>query len=287
MPHEDSFITLRGHRHRYIDTGDEKPSLLLLHGLSCSLDIFEQALPILSKPFRVLALDLLGFGQSDKPRTATYSLELYGSLIQEFMEKTAGNSGLPRYGLGHSMGGKYLLAAELLHPGSFDKLVLSNTDGFTELPGWVRTISWPGIRQLLKRIMTTETVATKVFSASFRYPETVDKASFAKNLRVARNRDAIDTVMALNRHYRLLDLAHTGLRKRLHTLDVPVMILWGDHDQYISPSVAGTAHEEIPGSELYVFENCGHSPMLEYPELFSEIVTGFLTNEKKQHPPCS
>ena len=287
MSHEDSFITLQGHRHRYIDTGGDNPSLLLLHGISCSLDFFEQVVPLFSKSFRVLAFDLLGFGRSDKPKKAPYSLELYGSLIREFLEKTAGKSRAQIFGLGHSMGGKYLLAAELLHPGTIDKLVLSNTDGFTELPGWVRTISWPGIRQLLKQLMTSEAVATKAFRAGFRYPETIDEDSFAKNLLVARNRDAVDTVMALNRNYRQLDLAHTGLRKRLQTLKVPVMILWGDHDQYISPSVAGTVHEEIPGSELYVFENCGHSPMLEYPELFSEIVSGFLLNDKKQHPPCS
>lgn len=88
--------------------------------------------------------------------------------------------------------------------------------------------------------------------------------------------------MALNRNFRQLDLARTGLRQELHRLDTPVLILWGDHDQYISPSVARVAHNEIPGSELYIFKNCGHAPMLEYPESFSSIVTGFFLNNRSQ-----
>ncbi len=276
MPIEESFISLQGHRHRYIDTGGEKPSLLLLHGIACSLDIFEQAVPILSRSFRVLAMDLLGFGDSDKPEQAPYSLELYASLIREFVEKTAGNSRVPRFGLGHSMGGKYLLATELLHPGTLGKMVLSNTDGFSELPPWTRVINWPVFRQVLRPLITSESVAKPIFRASFHSPEKIDEASFEKNLLVARNREAAETLMVLHRNHRRLDLARTGLRQRLHMLNMPVLILWGDHDQYISPSVAGTVHREIPGSELHVFENCGHSPMLEHPEPFSAVVTRFL-----------
>lgn len=275
-----STIVLGGHKHRYLDTGDSKPTLLLLHGISCSLDFFEQVVPILSRSFRVLALDLLGFGESDKPSKNLYSLKLYASLIKEFLEKTLNGEHTEMFALGHSLGGKYLLATELLYPGSFNKLVLSNTEGFAEQPFWVRGISLPGIKQILKKVFTSESVASKAFKTAFHDHERVDHVSYEKNLFISRDREAIETVMALNRNFRQLDLSRTGLRQQLDKLNIPVLILWGDHDQYISPSVARTAHKEIPGSELHIIENCGHAPMLEYPELFSKKVARFLLNDE-------
>ncbi len=281
MPQNSSTIVLGGHKHRYFDTGSSGPTLLLLHGISCSLDFFEQAVPFLSRSFRVLALDLLGFGGSAKPKQAPYSLELYASLIREFLKKTLATGNREVFALGHSMGGKYLLATELLHPGSFNKLVLSNTDGFAEQPFWVRGISLPGIKQVLKRVFTSEQVASKAFKTAFYNSGQVNNSSYEKNLMVSRDREAIETVMALNRNFRELDLSRTGLRHQMDRLNIPVLILWGDHDQYISPSVACIARNEIPGSELYIFKNCGHAPMLEYPESFSSIVARFLLNDER------
>lgn len=275
MSDNGSTIILGGHKHRFFDSGGSKPALLLLHGISCSLDFFEEAIPFLSLSFRVLALDLLGFGGSAKPKKAPYSLKLYSSLIIEFLEKTRNPGNNTVFAAGHSMGGKYLLATELFYPGSFDKLILSNTDGFADQPVWVRGISLPGIRQILKKVFTSESVASKAFKTAFHNPERVNNIAYAKNLMVSRDKDAIDTVMSLNRKFRQLDLARTGLRQQLNRLNVPVLILWGDHDRYIAPSVARIVHNEIPDSELYIFKNCGHAPMLEYPESFSTIVTRF------------
>lgn len=277
-----STIVLGGHKHRYLDTGDSsKPMLLLLHGISCSLDFFEQTIPLLSRSFRVLAFDLLGFGGSAKPKKAPYSLNLYSSLIIEFLAKTRNNENEKTFAVGHSMGGKYLLSTALLYPDSFDKLVLSNTDGFIEQPGWVRGISLPGIKQVLKKVFSSKLVSSKVFNTAFHNPKRVNNVSYKKNLAVSRDKDAIETVMALNRNHKQLDFSKTGLRQQLGRLDIPVLILWGDHDLYISPSIARIVHNEIPGSELYIFKNCGHSPMLEYPESFSNKVVRFLLNDEQ------
>lgn len=281
MHHNGSTIILGGHKHRFFDSGGSKPTLLLLHGISCSFDFFEQVIPLLSRSFRVLALDLLGFGGSDKPKNAPYSLELYSFLIKEFLDKTRRVESKGMFALGHSMGGKYLLATEILYPGMFNKLVLSNTDGFAEQPVWVRGISLPGIKQVLKKAFSSEPVASKAFKTAFHNPERVNSISYKKNLLISRDRKAIDTVMALNRNFRRLDLSRTGLRQDLGRINIPVLILWGDHDQYISPSVARKAHKEISGSELHIFKDCGHAPMLEYPEPFSKKVTRFLLEEKQ------
>ncbi|MCF8381974.1 MAG: alpha/beta hydrolase [Chlorobium sp.] len=287
MASQNRYITLGGHRHRYVATGSSGQTMLLLHGISSSLDFYEQVIPSLSRSFRVLAFDFLGFGLSDKPRKTDYSLELYASLIREFLEKT-NSIGEPLYATGHSMGGKYLLASGLLYPGTFRKLVLSNTDGFINVPAWARGISLPGVRQILKKVMTGEKMAEKMFTSAFYRTKNVDSRSFSKNLAAVRDREAFDTVMSLNRNLMKLDMNRTGLRKRLGELKIPVLIIWGDHDQYFSPKIARSVNSEIPCSNLVIFPECGHAPMLEYPEKFSETVREFILSE---HPypetPCS
>ncbi len=276
MTYDNRYIHLGGYRHRYVECGEGSRTILLLHGISCSVEFFEQVIPRLEGSFRILGLDLLGFGRSEKPRRVPYSLELYASLIREFVDKTKSGDAQETVAIGHSMGGKYAIATALLYPGTFSKLVLSNTDGFVHLPGWVRVISWPGIRHLLKELMTRDRIARYGFSSAFHAPGRIERSSFEKNLLISRDRQTVDTVIALNRNLARLDLQRTGLRQRLGELDLPILVLWGDHDQYISSKLAYTALEELPGSELYMFEACGHSPMLECPDEFSEIVRRFL-----------
>ncbi|UWX58725.1 alpha/beta hydrolase [Chlorobaculum sp. MV4-Y] len=130
--------------------------MLLLHGISSSADYYGPSISLLARSFRVLGLDLLGFGESDKPRTIPYTLQLYADLIHEFLRKTDAAAHGEVYGTGHSMGGKYLLATAPLYPGTFKKMVLSNTDGFIVLPSFARALSLPGGRHVLKPLVTGE-----------------------------------------------------------------------------------------------------------------------------------
>jgi pimeloyl-ACP methyl ester carboxylesterase len=275
MAVQDKYINLGGHRHRYIEKGSSEHTMLLIHGISSSLDFYEQVIPHLSRSFRVLAFDLLGFGLSEKPRGKDYSLELYASLISEFLDKT-GSLGEKLYATGHSMGGKYLLASALLNPGTYSRLVLSNTDGFLHVPSFVRGMSLPGVRSVLKKIVTRENVSAKMLNSAFHDTKKVNKESYRKILEIARDPDAFDTVMALNRNLKKLDLKRTGLRRRLGELTVPVLVIWGENDRYLSPALARSVLDEIPSSKLVMFEECGHSPMLEYPEKFTRTVTDFI-----------
>ncbi len=278
MAPQDRYITIGGHQHRYIESGKAEHTMLLLHGISSSLHFYDQVIPALSKSFRVIALDLLGFGLSDKPRQKSYSLELYASLIHEFLEKTGSLNG-KLSATGHSMGGKYLLASAILYPGIYTNLVLSNTDGFIHVPVAARVIGLPGVRNILKNVLTRESVSEKMFASAFLNVKSVNAESYRKNLSISRDPDSFDTVMALNRNLMKLDMSRTGLRSRLGEIKVPVLIIWGDQDKYFSPSIAESVKNELPSSRLVMFEECGHSPMLEYPEKFSRTITEFALAE--------
>jgi len=288
MALQNNHITVGGHRHRYVETGQGQSTLLLVHGISSSLDFFEQVIPLLAKSFRVLAIDLLGFGGSDKPEGKEYSLKLYTGLIREFLEKTGSIGSRPLYAAGHSMGGKYVLATAIEHPEIFDKLVLSNTDGFLTLPSVASSLSLPGVRHVLKPLLTGERMAEKMLASAFHNPQLVDKNTYRKILEVAKDKEAFDTVMALNRNLKKLDMQRTGLRSRLGELQLPVLIIWGDKDRYMPPRLAQVVQREIPRSQLVMFRECGHSPMLEYPEQFSSAITDFiLSKQPSQDSSCS
>jgi len=283
MTSRNRYITLGGHRHRYIDTGGDAPVMLLLHGISSSLDYFGPSIPLLAGSFRVLALDLLGFGKSDKPQTIPYSLHLYADLIHDFLRKTDASAHGAIYGTGHSMGGKYLLATALLHAGTFGKMVLSNTDGFIILPSFARALSLPGVRHVLKPLVTGERIAGKMLDSAIHNRQAVDDRTWHKVLEIARDHEAFETVMSLNRNMLKLDLKRTGLRARLNEINQPVLIIWGDRDQYMSPKIAHVVKRELPNAKLLFFRDCGHSPMLEYPEQFSRAITEFIL----QKPPLA
>jgi pimeloyl-ACP methyl ester carboxylesterase len=64
---------------------------------------------------------------------------------------------------------------------------------------------------------------------------------------------------------------------RLHEIAVPALIVHGAQDQAVPLACVRQAHEQIKGSQLYVMEGCGHVPMLERPDEFSNVVAGFLS----------
>ncbi len=282
MAPQDKHIVIGGHRHRYVEAGLQGPPMILVHGISSSLDFFGPSIPLLARSFRVLALDLLGFGGSDKPKKMAYSLQLYADLIREFIEKTDAAVDGPVFATGHSMGGKYLLATALTHPGTFGKLVLSNTDGFITLPSWARGLSLPGVRHLLKPIVTRPRVAEKMLASAFHSTDNIAPETYRKILEIAMDHEAFDTVMSLNRNLLNLDLQRTGLRIRLNELRIPTLIIWGDRDRYMSPKIAHIVKREIPCSTLHVIRDCGHSPMLEHPQEFTAAIREFILPEQQQ-----
>lgn len=285
MATHNRYITLvGGHRHWYLDTGGNAPVMLLLHGISAFSDFYKPLIPQLAGSFRVLGLDLLGFGHSDKPQNIAYSLQLYADLICEFLEKTGAIAQGSVHGTGHSMGGKYLLATALIHPGTFGKLVLSNTDGFVTLPPWSRAISLPGgVRHLLKALVTSEKMGRKMFDAALHNQQAIDDELYRKLLGIVREHGAFETTMSLNRNMNNLDMQRTGLHSRLGELKLPILIIWGDRDRYISPKIAPVIKQELSNSKLIVFGDCGHCPMLEYPKKFSATIKHFIFEETPAH----
>ena len=122
----DQYIQVQGHRIRYWQQGDSGSTVLLLHGISCSVLEWEHNIAALATQNRVIALDLLGCGLSDKPLDASYDMESQARFVFDFMDAM----GLSSVNLvGNSMGGRIAMECAAMHPERLNSLVLSAPAG--------------------------------------------------------------------------------------------------------------------------------------------------------------
>src|SRR6201998_203153 len=142
---ELKFLELHGDRVAYRDDGDGE-GLLLIHGMAGSSDSWRSVLPQLSKKFRVIAPDLLGHGESAKPRS-DYSLGAFAVFLRDFLDELGVSQATV---VGHSLGGGVRLQFVYQHPDYVKRLVLISSGGpGSDVGGVLRLISAPGAELVL------------------------------------------------------------------------------------------------------------------------------------------
>ncbi len=282
---ESKFVTLAsGVKAHYVEAGPlDAPALVLTHGFLGSLAHWRfntKALAELSaatnQPRRVIALDWVGFGQSDKP-AVYYSLHYFAQFLKEFADALE----LKQFDLGgHSMGGKHSLAFTLYYPQYVRKLILVDTDGFLKDPWWTHiTNTWyfkplaNYTTVLLGKPRFLKTSLKNVFYNSEFYPAETEIEQAALEL---RDPLYMASLRALNRDYPDLSLRLTGLFERLDEIKQPIQIFWGLQDKILNISQGHLAQENLPTSSLYVFDKCSHMPQVEKSVQFNQLVLDFL-----------
>ena len=143
--HEVQYVTIHGHRRAFVKTGSG-PALLLLHGLGCHHGTWEPVIDALARNYTVIAPDLLGHGQSDKPR-ADYSLGGYANGMRDLLTVL----GIDRVTVvGHSFGGGVAMQFAYQFPERTERLVLVASGGLgPEVSPAIRAISTPGYHQVM------------------------------------------------------------------------------------------------------------------------------------------
>jgi pimeloyl-ACP methyl ester carboxylesterase len=238
---------------------------------------WRDVLPRLADRFTVVAPDLLGHGQSAKPR-GDYSLGAYASGIRDLMVALDLERGTF---VGHSLGGGVAMQLAYQHPEVCDRLVLVASGGLGREVNWMlRAMALPGSEYLmpvifpgfvrdwgdsLLRVITDRGVrlgrVSEMWSAYASLAEAENRGAFARTLRSVVDPGG-QTVSAMDRLY----LASS----------MPTLIVWGDRDDIIPVSHAHAASEAIPGCRLVIIEGVGHFPQVEAPERFVAALTDFL-----------
>jgi pimeloyl-ACP methyl ester carboxylesterase len=272
---------VHGHDVAYRQAG-EGPLLVMIHGIAGSSSTWVPVMPLLAERYTVIAPDLLGHGESAKPR-GDYSLGAYASGIRDLL----GVLGHDRATVvGHSLGGGIAMQFAYQFPQMAERLVLVASGGLgKEVTPLLRALTIPGTEYVLPVVLRRELhdvlgVAGRAFG---RFGVRADPfltevwQAWARLTDVRAQRAFIHTIRAV------IDIAgqRVSARDRLYLAhEVPTMIVWGDRDQVIPVSHAHIAHELIPGSRLEVVEGAGHFLPIERPELLDRLLRDFLSTTK-------
>lgn len=257
--------------------GGTGQKILLIHGLAGSSKTWDDVIPLLTPHADVIAVDLLGHGESAKP-TGDYSLGAFASGLRDFLSILGIESVTI---VGHSFGGGVAMQLAYQHPHLVDRLVLVGSGGLGREVSWLlRLLTLPGAEYVMpfafpKPIVDRATdVGRQLGRRNIRSPRLAEMWRAYSSLAGATNRKAFVRTMrgviepsgqTVNASDRLYLAAH-----------VPTMIVWGDHDGVIPVSHAHAAHELIPTSRLEIMEGVGHFPHVEQPEMFANLLVDFV-----------
>lgn len=268
------FMPLLDMQVHYRDEGLKTDSvpLILLHGMSSSLNTWDSVVLALSSEKRVISVDLPGFGLTGPSPENTYNYDYYSKFIDSFTSRLQ----LKQFVLvGNSMGGGIAWNYSLHNPKAVSKLILIDASGYpkkNEKGSLGFTIaSTPVINNLLLYI-TPKALVRKSLETIYYDPSRVTDAQ------VERFHD-----MAIREGNRAAALkifkgsfATTKNKGRIDQISTPTLILWGDKDNLISVENASQFHKDIKNSKVEIYENIGHVPMEEAPQKVALSILNFV-----------
>jgi pimeloyl-ACP methyl ester carboxylesterase len=258
-----------GARVRFVDTG-AGPPVVLLHGFASSLETWEQLVPALAKDHRVVALDLKGFGWTDRPE-GDYSPGAQARLVLALLDRR----GVGRTALvAHSWGSSVALALALAAPTRVTRVALYDAWVYEEqLP---TTFLWSradGVGEVLFGLFYQERADEKLSHAFY------DKRFMTEKLveDVERAFERPGTTAAALAAVRGQQFAR--MQERYKTIRHPVLLLWGREDVVTPVSVGERLARDLPDSRLVVYPRCGHLPMIEAATASNADVMAFLSRD--------
>lgn len=273
------FRTIHGYRRAYRIAGSG-PALLLIHGIGDNSTTWSTVQSKLAQRFTVIAPDLLGHGQSDKPR-ADYSVPAYANGMRDLLsvldiEKVTV--------VGHSLGGGVAMQFAYQFPQLVDRLILVGAGGVTkEVNIALRVASLPlggEALALLRLPFVLPALQAVGKAAGTVFGSTGVGRDLPDVLRILRDLPEPTASSAFTRTLRAVvdwrGQVVTMLDRCYLTESVPVQLIWGEQDVVIPVSHARMAHAAMPGSQLEIFRRSGHFPFHDDPDHFVEVVERFI-----------
>jgi pimeloyl-ACP methyl ester carboxylesterase len=278
---------LHGHRVSY-RTGGSGPVVALIHGVAGSSRTWEAIGPALAEAgYTVVAPDLLGHGESAKPR-GDYSLGAYASGVRDVLAMLGHERATV---VGHSLGGGVAMQFAYQFPERCERMVLVSSGGLGRDVSWfLRAATLPGSEWVMPLICATplrdagDWVAGLLSRTGLRAGPDVEEIwrSYA-SLSDSRARRAF--ILTLRG---IVDQGgqRVSATDRLYlAAPLPTLIVWGERDPIIPADHAASAHAAIPGSRLEVFPGARHFPHRDSPERFVAVLEDFLATTEPAEVP--
>jgi pimeloyl-ACP methyl ester carboxylesterase len=280
LPSEDfelKEMTLHGHRVAYRCAGSG-PAIVLVHGITSTSATWERVMPYLATRFTVIAPDLLGHGQSAKPR-GDYSLGAYASGVRDLMV-TLGHESATF--VGHSLGGGVVMQLAYQFPERCERLVLVDSGGLgREVSLLLRAATLPLSEVVLPLLASARLVhAGRAVGRLFGrvgLQAGTDMAELARGHASLADPEARAAFVHTLRTIVEPGGQRVNARDRLYLAEnIPFMLIWGDQDPIIPVEHALAAHEIVRSSRLEIFEGVGYCSHVDDPQRFIDVLLDFI-----------
>ena len=270
-------VRLHGHKVCYRKAG-AGPAIVLIHGVTSSSENWDRVIALLAEDFTVVAPDLIGHGESAKPR-GDYSMGAYASGVRDLM--LALDIDTATF-VGHSLGGGVAMQLAYQFPERCERLVLVSSGGLgREVSPMLRAATLPGSEFVIPLLMKAgligagRTVGSLMGRLGIK-PGT-DLEEVARGWATLADREAMSAFV----HTLRASVDPTGqrvdARDRLYLAgEGPTMIVWGERDRIIPAHHGREAHTLIPGSRLEIMSQAGHFPHRDDPFRFVSLLREFI-----------
>ncbi|MGZ4427066.1 MAG: alpha/beta fold hydrolase [Nocardioidaceae bacterium] len=274
---EVQYLTIHGHRRAFVKAGSG-PALLLLHGLGCDHTTWLPVIAALARRYTVIAPDLLGHGQSAKPR-ADYSVGGYANGMRDLLTVL----GIDKVTVvGHSFGGGVAMQFAYQFPERTERMILVAPGGLgPEVTPVIRAITLPGFHQAMGLATrpgvrhVTKTAMRGLAASGISATRDLDEvAEIFDSFKDPRFRFAIRQVVSgvVDWRGQIVTMADRAYL----TQAMPMCVIWGTEDGVIPVRHASIAADLAPSATVEVIRNAGHFPHKDHPQRFVKIVNDFV-----------
>lgn len=251
----------------YVRQGSGGTPIVLLHGFDSSVFEFRRLLPLLADKNETWAVDLLGFGFTERLAKMSFSPDAIKTHLYYFWKTLIGK---PIILVGASMGGAAAIDFTLSYPQCVEKLVLVDSAGYTAGPN-IGKFMFPPLGYLATAFLRNPKVRQRISINAYHEPSF---ASLDAQLCAALHLKSQSWQQALIAFTK--SGGYTSFGEKLSHIKQPTLILWGKCDRILGTGDAYKFKDAIANSQLTWIENCGHVPHLEQPQLTAQHILEFL-----------
>ena len=259
---EEKFLRINGNKIRYLESGDSKKIIVLIHGLGASAERWDQVIPLFADEYRVIVPDLIGFGYSDKP-LVDYTTEFFSEFLENFF--IAFDIKRPNL-IGSSLGGQIIAEYATSHSQEIEKLVLVSPSGTMKkstpaLDAYIMAALYPNEQSAKNAFELMEGSGHNVHEKII--------TGFIERMRLPNAKLAFMST--------LLGIKNSELViSKLQTISTPTLIIWGSDDPVIPIHYADSFVSTIQDCRFFRMDGCGHTPYVQDPHSFTSNVLEFL-----------
>lgn len=273
MTSNKEVLKISGHSMVYHREGKGEP-VLLVHGITTYSFIWRKIIPLLSTAYDVIAVDLLGCGESDKPLDVSYAIKDHAERLHEFVTRL----GLGKFHfVGHDLGGGMGQIFAVQHPEMLHDLTVINTVAYDFWPVQpITALRTPVLRFFMMASFDLGTFKLVVKRGLYHKERMTTELMdlFSEPMKAAEGRKAFLHFAKCLDNHNLMEIAND-----LRTLAVPLLIIRGDADRYLGAAISERLYREVPRSRLVHIATGGHFIQEDEPERIAQELVAFFRGE--------